>query len=155
VERLFIAAAVIAIAVIVATLLRRRRPDPPTQPSWKVPLQLDRTDFDRPDTPWLVVVFSSATCDTCAGVWEKAVVLTSSALAVQLVEVGERPDLHRRYGINAVPTLVLADADGVVQASSIGPLSAPDLWSMVAKARQSNPALGNEDIEKPFEQDTR
>jgi hypothetical protein len=135
-ERLLIAGALVAVAVLVALVLSRRRPDAPTQPSWTVPAQVDRQDFARPDAPWLVAVFTSATCSTCAGVYDKAAALASDAVAVDEVEVAARPDEHERYRIDAVPTLVIADAMGVVRASFVGPVTAADLWAAVAEARE-------------------
>jgi hypothetical protein len=135
-DRVLIAAAVVAAATVLAVVVQRRRPDAPTQAKWKVPAQLDRADFDRPAVPWLVAVFSSATCDSCAAVMGKSAVLASDDVAVQEVEVKARADLHKRYGIEAVPTVVVADADGVVVASFVGPPSATDLWAAVAEVRE-------------------
>ncbi len=134
-ERFAIAAVVVLIAVVVAVVMERRRPEPPTQGAWAVPAQLDRADFARPDAPWLVAVFSSATCLTCKGTWEKAAALASDAVAVQEVEAVQRRDLHERYGIDAVPAVVVADADGVVRASFLGEPSAADLWAALAGLR--------------------
>ena len=135
-ERVVIAVAVVVVAVAVAAVLdRRRRRDAPTQPQWAVPVQLDRADFDRPDAPWLVVLFTSSTCDTCAASVDKARVLEASDVVVQVVEVTARPDLHARYGIDAVPTLVVAGADGAVRLSYVGPPPAAELWAEVAKLR--------------------
>ncbi|MGI8984394.1 MAG: hypothetical protein ACR2HM_07665 [Acidimicrobiales bacterium] len=134
-ERVLLAAAVVVVAVIVAVVLERRRPEPPTQGSWAVPAQLDRADFFRPDAPWLVGVFTSDTCDTCAKAVTQAKVLASDSVAVEEAEVKARPDLHRRYHIDAVPIIVIADADGVVRRSFTGPPSATDLWAAVAGAR--------------------
>lgn len=135
-ERLLVAAVVVAVAGLVAFLIERRRPDPPVQGRRPVPTQLDRDDFDSPDIPWLVAVFSSATCQSCAQVMTQAEVLRAEAVAVQEVEVKARPDLHRRYGIEAVPTVLVADDDGVVRASFVGPPTATDLWAAVAEARE-------------------
>ena len=134
-ERLLIVAAVVVLAAGVAVVVRRRRPEPPTQGRWPVPTQLDRVDFDRPDAPWLVVVFSSTTCLSCADAVEKAEVLAGAEVVVQDVEVGARPGLHRRYGIDAVPVTIVADRDGVVRASFVGAPSATDLWAAVAELR--------------------
>jgi len=136
VERVVLFVVVGAAAVLVAWWLRRRqRPDPPSRPAYSVPVQLDRADFARPEAPWLVAVFSSATCLTCRGTWEKAAVLASEAVAVEEVEAVERRDLHRRYGIDAVPAVVVADAEGVVRASFLGEPSAADLWAALADLR--------------------
>ena len=137
-DRFLLAAVVVVVAVVVAVLLERRRPEAPTQGAWAVPAQLDRADFARPDAPWLVAVFTSATCDSCAQAVERAKVLASAAVAVDEAEVKARPDLHRRYHIDAVPIVVVADAEGVVRTSFTGPPSATDLWAAVAAVREVN-----------------
>ena len=149
-RQLLIALLLVAAAGGVAALLRRRSvPDPPTTPrSATVPVQLDRADFDRPDAPWLVAVFSSATCQTCALVVDKARVVACHEVAVQDVEFTASRRLHERYGIDAVPTVVVADAEGVVRASFVGPMSATDLWAAVAEVRNPGsspePGLGRD-----------
>jgi hypothetical protein len=140
-ERFAIAAVVVLIAVVVAVVMERRRPEAPTQGAWAVPAQLDRADFARPDAPWLVAVFTSATCDSCAKAVERAKVLASDAVAVEEAEVKARPDLHKRYHIDAVPIIVVADHEGVVRRSFTGPPSATDLWAAVAGVRDE-PAEG-------------
>jgi len=135
-DRLLIAAGLVVVAVVVAFVLRRRQTtDVPSQPGWRVPAQLDRNDFARPDAPWLVTVFSSATCSTCAAVVEKARVLASDTVAVDEVELVARRDVHNRYRVEAVPMTLIADAEGVVLASFLGPVTATDLWAAVAELR--------------------
>jgi hypothetical protein len=136
-ERLIIGAVLVAVAVVVALVVQRRTADPPTQPrTWAVPAQLDRADFTRPEASWLVVLFSSATCDTCRGVAGKVEALASDEVAVEEIEAVAGRDRHRRYGIDAVPTLVVADAEGVVRASFVGPVTAADLWATMADLRE-------------------
>jgi thioredoxin-related protein len=135
VERLLLAAALVAVAVVVALVLERRRADPPAQVDWTVPSQLDRRDFDHPDAPWLVAVFTSATCATCASVKAAAAPLAAPDVAVVEAEAVARKDLHDRYRIEAVPTLVVADDQGVVRASFLGPVVAGDLRSTVDRLR--------------------
>ena len=142
-ERFLLAAVVVVVAIVVAVVLERRRPEAPTQGAWAVPAQLDRADFARPDAPWLVAVFTSATCDSCAQAVERAQVLASGAVAVDEAELKARPDLHRRYHIDAVPIVVVADAEGVVRTSFTGPPSATDLWAAVAGVRED---IGDTDI---------
>jgi hypothetical protein len=137
VDRLVIVAAVVLVASLLAVAIRRRRPEPPTQARWPVPAQLDRRDFDRPDVPWLVAVFSSSTCLSCAATFDKARVLAGVEVVVQNVDVGAEPSLHRRYAIDAVPVTVVVDADGVVRASFVGEPSATDLWAAMAELRGS------------------
>jgi hypothetical protein len=143
VERALTAVVLAAVVLGVAWLAqRRRRPDAPVRTGYTVPQQLDRADFERPDAPWLVAVFTSATCDSCAGVWERARHLDAPAVAVQEVEVAARKDLHDRYGIEAVPTTVVADAAGVVRSSFLGPVTATDLWAAVAELREPGSTPG-------------
>ena len=125
-----------SVAILVAMQLRKRKPEPPTQQAWTVPQQLDRDDFVRPEASWLVVVFTSATCDACARVKAMAEILSSDAVAVDVVDYQDRKTTHERYGIDAVPTTVLADAEGVVGASFVGTPSATDLWAAMAELRE-------------------
>ena len=131
-------------AVVAAVLRRRQRMAPPTQPTFLAPAQLDRADFARPEAPFLVVVFTSSTCHSCAAMADKARVLASDQVAVDVMEVTEHPEVHRRYGIDAVPMVVVADGAGVVGASFVGPASATDLWAAVAELRHpgSSPEPG-------------
>tara|TARA_B100000678_G_scaffold203685_1_gene171448 strand:+ start:1371 stop:1817 length:447 start_codon:yes stop_codon:yes gene_type:complete len=136
VDRLLLLVLVAATAGTLAHLVQRRRPDAPVRTGWSVPQQLDRRDFDRPDAPWLVAVFTSATCDTCGSVVEVARPLESQAVAFQEVEAGERRDLHDRYAVDAVPMVLLVDGVGVVRDHHLGPVSATHLWGSLAELRQ-------------------
>ena len=142
-ERVVLAVVLALVAVGVAALLRRRqRPDSPVRTGYAVPVQLDRGDFVRPDAPWLVAVFTSATCGTCDDVWERAQPLESPVVAVQQVDHHAERALHDRYGIEAVPATLVVDAEGVVAASFLGPVTAADLWAAVAEARDPGRTLG-------------
>ena len=132
--RLLLAIALVAAVAVVANVVRRRREaDPPTQARGEIPAQLDRDDFDGDG--WLVAVFTSATCSTCADVVRKAEVLRSDEVAVANIAFQEQRSLHQRYDIDAVPCLVIADGDGVVHAGFLGPVTATDLWAAIANAR--------------------
>lgn len=132
--RLVIVVGIMLVAWAVAQVLRRRRvADPPTQALRAMPTQLDRSDFTG--TGWLVVVFTSDTCSTCADVVRKADVLRSAEVTVEVVPFQTRRELHHRYSIESVPGLVIADSDGVVHRSFVGPVSATDLWAAAAEAR--------------------
>lgn len=135
--RVVVAVVLVGVAVVVALIAERHRPAPPTQPKWAIPSQLDRDDFARPDAPWLVAVFTSSTCDTCKGVLAKARPLESPDVAVDELEAIERRDLHQRYGIDAVPLLLVADAEGVVRGSLVGPASAEEIWAAVNDVRNA------------------
>ena len=142
-ERLVVALVIVVIVGIVAAIIRRRQvTDVPTQKRFSAPTQLDRSDFERPDAPWLVAVFSSATCDVCRTVTAKAQVLESKEVAVVEVEYTANRSLHERYAIDAVPTVVIADARGVAVATFLGPMTATDLWAAVAEARDPGSTPG-------------
>lgn len=134
--------AAMAVALIVAAVLRRRAPDAPTQGGFDIPTQLDRGDFASPQVSWLVAIFSSSSCRTCADVIDKARVLESSEVAVVNVDYVIDKNLHERYGIDAVPTLVIADSNGVVHKGFLGPLKAQDLWAAMAECRDPGSAPG-------------
>lgn len=134
--KLIVVVAVVVFAAVLAQFLQRRKPQAPTQPKMEVPAQVDRSDFPQPESQWLVAVFSSAACSTCIDVVSKAQALATSQVAVVNVEYPERKDLHNRYGIDAVPTVVVVDENGVVRGSFIGPVTATDLWAGVAEMRQ-------------------
>jgi hypothetical protein len=123
------------VAIGVSIVLRRRATDAPTQGGFEMPTQLDRGDFISPEAPWLVAIFTSSTCDACADVATKAMVLASSDVAVQRIDYVDEPSLHKRYKIDAVPTLVIVDQQGVVKNGFIGPMKAQDLWAAVAECR--------------------
>jgi len=129
VERVLIAAALVVVAGAVAYVLNRRRPQAPTQGRVPVPAQLDRADFPDGEKPWLVVVWTSATCESCARATAKAGALLSDSVGYAEVPWQERRDLHDRYGVKDVPLIVLADREGVVRASFVG---APEFGELVA-----------------------
>jgi hypothetical protein len=126
---------VVVVAGVAAVIQRRQAPPPPVRTGHAVPDQIDRADFARPDAPWLVVAFSSTSCLSCRGTWEKVSVLESGEVAVQEATFQDHRELHERYEIDAVPVVVVADHLGIVQASFVGPPSAADLWASVADLR--------------------
>ena len=135
-DRVLLTFGLIAVAVVIAVLLQRRRPAPPTQPTRNAPpTQLDRADFDGSDREWLVAVFTSTTCDSCAATLDKARALASDSVVVQDVPWQTRRDLHRRYNIDTVPLIVVAGRDGVARATFVGTPTATDLWAAVAEVR--------------------
>jgi hypothetical protein len=80
-------------------------------------------------------VFSSATCLACRATWEKARQLESDEVAVQDIDAVTDAGLHQRYGVDAVPLLLVLGPDGTVRRHFLGEPSAADLWAAVADAR--------------------
>ncbi len=135
--RFVIVGVVVVIALLANLWQRKRQVDAPTQGATEVPSQIDRSDFVRPDVPWIVLAFTSATCQTCSDIERKVRVLETNSVARQILEYTAQRELHERYKIDAVPTVLMADAKGVVQANFLGPVSATDLWAALARARDS------------------
>ena len=135
--RVVIGAALLFVAVGVAFVLERRRKTmaTPVRDAHPVPRQLHRADFPQPDAPWLVALFSSRTCESCASMREKVLALASAEVAVCDLEYSAARALHERYEISGVPMVLVADAEGVVVESFVGPVSATDLWAAVARVR--------------------
>jgi hypothetical protein len=134
--RLLVGAGLLGGVVLAAVWSARRRvPAPPVRTGVPVPPQLRRDDFGAPDAPWLVVLFSSSTCASCAPMADKVRALESPDVAVVVAEFSERRDLHERYGIAGVPLVVVADRDGVTRASFAGSVPAADLWAALAALR--------------------
>jgi hypothetical protein len=137
VERVIIGLAIVAVAAALAAwFARRERTAVDTPADFHVPTAVDRADFEAADRSWLVAVFTSATCSSCQATWERARHLESDVVAVQEVEVGTDAALHERYGIDAVPTTVIADGDGVVRGSFLGSVSTTHLWARLAELRE-------------------
>lgn len=118
-----------AVAVGIALVLQRRRPDPPSAPSYRAPAQLDRDDFAHRGARLLVALFASTTCETCPRAW--AAIERAAAdrddLAIQRIDVEDDHELHARYRIDGVPTTLVVDAEGVVVKAYFGPITADEL----------------------------
>ena len=137
-ERLLVAAVLVAVVAVVALVVgRRQRSDAPSQPRrWPMPAQLDRDDFEGAEAPWLATLFTSAACDSCGRIEQMIRPLASPSVAVTVVAWQDHKALHERYGIEAVPCFVLADEEGVVRYGFVGrEVTATDLWAAVAEAR--------------------
>ncbi len=126
---------ILVMAATLGVVVRKRKPDAPSQTLNLIPQQLNRKDFVSPEKPWLLVVFTSSTCDACQDVATKAKVLTSQDVAVQIIDYLEMRNLHKQYAIDSVPTTVIADNLGVVQYGVLGPITATDLWAAMARCR--------------------
>jgi Thioredoxin len=136
VQLLLTAVLIGALMTLVAVALKQRKPDAPTQTTYEPPQQLDRNDFVRPSAPWLVALFVSDTCHSCAGLVPKVEMMASEHVAVEVISFQADKPRHERYNIDSVPSLVLADAHGVVAKAFVGPVSATDLWAAMAELRE-------------------
>ncbi len=135
---IWIAYGAIIVATFAALYFARLRRVSETSPTlYDPPSKVERNDFADCQADTLVVLFTSRVCDSCLNVSKKASVLRSSSVDVVNVEY-EDPQgkkLHSKYQIEAVPTLIVCDANGVTQKAFVGPVTATDLWAAVASAR--------------------
>ncbi len=136
--RIVIAVALVAVAAGVAWWLDRRASQArgPVRTNVPVPHQVDRDDFPRPDAPWLVVVFTSATCANCQKAAASVAAVDGPTVATAAVPVEQLPEVHDRYGIDAVPVTVVADRRGVVRASFLGAVGVAELTAALAAAAE-------------------
>lgn len=133
--RLVLVLILVLIAAGVGAWFARRDRGRPVSTGGSLPGHVLRSDFERPDAPWLVVLFSSATCASCADARTVVEPLASDEVAVTEVEFTAHRALHERYGIDAVPSVIVCDAAGAVRADFLGPPKAADLWSTIAELR--------------------
>ena len=133
--RILLALAILAVVGVVAWFLQRRPPEAPPRDVYPVPTQLDRADFPHSEASWLVALFSSAACDSCRGLGAKLAPLASADVAVCEIAAEDQGALHQRYELAAIPTTVVADAEGVVRRAFVGAFTATDLWAAVAELR--------------------
>ncbi|MCY4163939.1 MAG: thioredoxin domain-containing protein [bacterium] len=140
-SRTLIAVGIIMAALAAAWAYQRLRPSSANRtsqiPTYTVPTRLQRWDFSHPNSKWLLVVFTSKTCSTCAAVATAAQQLANDSLAVTEVEYSRHQALHNRYDISAVPLTVLVDNTGLVIASLAGPATATELADIYNSARTS------------------
>jgi hypothetical protein len=125
-----------AVVTLVAITLKKRQPEAPTQTTHEPPQQLDRNDFSMPTKPWLVVLFVSDTCHSCADMQPKVEMMASSEVAIEVVSYQADKPRHERYNIDSVPCTLITGLDGVVAKAFVGPVSATDLWAAVAELRE-------------------
>lgn len=134
--RVAIGVVLLVIALNIAVVMeRRRRVGSPIRDAHPVPRQFYRADFPRPDAPWLVALFSSHTCDSCESMREKVRALGATDVVVCDLEFSAERELHERYEISGVPMVLIADAEGVVRESFVGPATAQELRDALARAR--------------------
>ena len=126
-----------AVACLVALVASRRRG------RWRgvlatpnIPEVIDRADFEQAglgDTgaAWLVATFTDRACRSCASTLERLRPLAGGGdVALVEVDAENHRDLHRFYGVDAVPLTLVADTGGAVLAWILGPPTAADIASV-------------------------
>jgi hypothetical protein len=79
--------------------------------------RIDLSDLDVPPDGEVVVEFTHPLCTDCRALEER---LRAEGRRIVTVDVSQRPDLARRYGVAVVPTAVAVTGDGAVTARMAG-----------------------------------
>ena len=108
---------VIGVFVALTALVLRRRSavDAPTQKVFTAPTQIDRSDFPTAEHQWMVAVFTAQTCHVCADMLAKAQVVASTSVSVVELEYSAFKDLHGKYNIEAVPTIIVTVVFSIIE----------------------------------------
>ncbi len=147
-ERFLVAGGLIVAAVAVAYLVQRRREaSAMAVRRSELPSAVDLAALSLPEGPIsespiserpvsaspVFVVFTEETCRTCAAAL--AVVRGPAGAGLPVVEVpfGRYAAVHRRHGIDSVPTTVVADVDGRVVDGWVGRVDLSGLAAALAQ----------------------
>ena len=132
-ERLAIAAVLVVVALVVAYLAQRRRDAAANSiPHSTVPASVDLASMGIESGP-AIVVFTEETCRTCAAAIMVVRGPAGAGLPVTEVPFARERELHRRHGIDTVPTTVVADGKGQVVDGWIGRVDASGLAAALAQ----------------------
>ncbi len=136
-----LAAALAAVVIVGSWLLgraRARRAPEPTGAAGTIPAHVPPEVFADPDQVGrhgcAVVVFTEATCHTCAAALQLARSVAGLNRAVVEIEYGANRELHAQLGIDAVPTTVVVQRSGAVTAGFVGRADADELASALTYA---------------------
>jgi len=131
----FLVTGAVIIAMAVSAVARKTAGFGQDQRDHHIPGSVAGSDFGLDDDGWMLVVFTSSKCETCATVVEAVSRIDMPNLATAVIEIERMPELHTSYAIDAVPTTIVADPDGVVRKSFLGPVDLPMIELAVSTAR--------------------
>lgn len=86
-----------------------------------------------------IIVFTESTCDSCQEVIRLIRGPAGAGIAVADVEFGAEPALHRRFGIDTVPTTLVVDREGSVVSGWTGRVDVGEFAAALAEIVQSGP----------------
>ncbi len=141
---ILLVAGAVTIALTVSTLTRKAAASGrlagghDTEPKHHIPDVVSASDFGIPEGQWMLLVFSSEKCATCAVVVEAVSRIDMPGLAVEVIGIERMPELHADYRIDAVPTTIVADPTGSVRKSFLGPVDLPMIRLAVSAARSEH-----------------
>ena len=80
-----------------------------------------------------IIVFTESTCDSCQEVIRLIRGPAGAGIPVADVEFGAEPGLHRRFGIDTVPTTLVVDRGGSVVSGWTGRVDVGELAAALAE----------------------
>ena len=69
--------------------------------------------------------------------WTSTQLVESDQVAIQNIAYQQDQELHDRYNVTAVPSVVVVDEAGVNRAEFLGPPSSAELWATLAEVRDA------------------
>ena len=113
-SRLLIAVAIAAGVSLVAVLVNRNSSSQLISVRRNaLPTRVPATEVGLDAGP-AIIVFTESTCDSCQEVIRLIRGPAGAGIPVADVEFGAEPGLHRRFGIDTVPTTLVVDREGSV-----------------------------------------
>jgi|TARA_B110000444_G_scaffold117953_1_gene110980 thioredoxin-related protein len=130
--RLLIALSLILLSVSIAVIVERRKVENPFSVKRnQLPTLVRPQDFGlEPEAA--IIIFTESTCSSCSAVLALLRGPAGANVVVAEVEYGENSELHRRYGIDTVPTTVLVEGDGNVVEGWTGKIEVGELARALA-----------------------
>ena len=130
--RLLIALTLILVSVSIAVIVERRKVENPFSVKRnQLPTLVPPQDFGL-ESEAAIIIFTESTCRSCSTVLALLRGPAGANVAVTEVEYGENPELHRKYGIDTVPTTVLVEGDGNVVEGWTGKIEVGELARALA-----------------------
>jgi hypothetical protein len=119
---------------------RSKKPSPTSTTHYDAPSHIERGDFPDATTEVFAVAFTSASCESCHDIVTKLKAAQTSQVDISIVEYEDDhgKTLHKKYDIEAVPTVVICDSNGTTQKAFLGAVTATDLWAGLAQVRGSD-----------------
>jgi thioredoxin-like negative regulator of GroEL len=135
--RLFIATALAALVALVTRFVDRRHTSHPLAVRrGALPTQVPAVEVGIGDGP-AIIIFTESSCRSCQDAIRLIRGPAGGGISVADIEYGAQPDLHKRFGIDTVPTTVVVDEKGSVVAGWTGRVDLSELTLALAQVVQS------------------
>jgi len=131
--RLLIAVAIAAVVSLTAILVNRNGSSQLISVRRNaLPTRIPATEVGLDAGP-AIIIFTESTCDSCQEVVRLIRGPAGAGIPVADVEFGAEPALHRRFGIDTVPTTLVVDREGSVVGGWTGRVDVGELAAALAE----------------------